>query len=159
MLDEISETGAIVAKEHYDCDGWVLHHNTDIWRGAAPINASNHGIWVTGGAWLSTHIWEHFLFTQDKTFLEENYDLIKGAALFFSQFLIEDPETGYLISTPSNSPEIGGLVAGPTMDHQIIRSLFRICMDASEILKTDKKFAEQLQALVPKIAPNSTLTD
>lgn len=154
MLDEVSETGAMVAKEHYDCDGWVLHHNTDIWRGAAPINASNHGIWVTGGAWLSTHIWEHFLFTQDKTFLEENYELIKGSALFFSQFLYKDPNTGYLISTPSNSPEIGGLVAGPTMDHQIIRALFRICIEAAEILDVDKQFAAQLQNLIPQIAPN-----
>ncbi len=154
MLEEVAQTGKNVAKEHYNCDGWVLHHNTDIWRGAAPINASNHGIWVTGGAWLSTHIWEHYLFTQDKDFLKEKYHLIKEASLFFSQFLYEDPNTGYLISSPSNSPEIGGLVAGPTMDHQIIRSLFRICINASKILEVDREFSEKLQALIPKIAPN-----
>ncbi len=154
MIDECSQSGAIVAKEHYDCDGWVLHHNTDIWRGAAPINASNHGIWVTGGAWLCTHLWEHYLFTQDKAFLAEKYPLLKGAALFFTQFLIEDPRTGHLISTPSNSPEIGGLVAGPTMDHQIIRSLFKNCIEAASILQTDDVFAEQLRAMLPKIAPN-----
>lgn len=154
MIKECAQTGAVVAKEHYNARGWVLHHNTDIWRGTAPINASNHGIWVTGGAWLCSHLWEHYLFTQDKKFLEENYPLIKGAALFFTDFLIEDLKTGYLISTPSNSPEIGGLVAGPTMDHQLIRNLFKICVEASEILNTDREFAEKLQALIPKIAPN-----
>jgi alpha-L-fucosidase 2 len=154
MIEEVAETGKIVAKEHYNCDGWVLHHNTDIWRGAAPINASNHGIWVSGGAWLSTHIWEHYLFTQDKDFLKEKYHLIKDASLFFSQFLYKDPNTGYLISSPSNSPEIGGLVAGPTMDHQIIRALFRICIQAAAILEIDKEFSNELQTMIPKIAPN-----
>jgi alpha-L-fucosidase 2 len=154
MIDEVAQTGKVVAKEHYNCDGWVLHHNTDIWRGAAPINASNHGIWVSGGAWLCTHIWEHYLFTQDKDFLKEKYHLIKDASLFFSQFLYKDPNTGYLISSPSNSPEIGGLVAGPTMDHQIIRALFRICIQAADILEIDKEFSEELQSLIPQIAPN-----
>ncbi len=154
LIEECSETGAIVAKEHYACDGWVLHHNTDIWRGAAPINASNHGIWVSGGAWLCTHLWEHFLFTHDKNFLAEKYPIMKNAALFFTEFLVEDPKTGWLISTPSNSPEIGGLVAGPTMDHQIIRALFNACIEASEILDTDKEFAQQLKGMVPRIAPN-----
>ncbi|MDN5216844.1 glycoside hydrolase family 95 protein [Fulvivirgaceae bacterium BMA12] len=154
LIEECSQSGALVAKEHYNADGWVLHHNTDIWRGAAPINASNHGIWVTGGAWLCTHLWEHYKFTHDKEFLTEKYPLIKGAALFFTDFLVKDPKTGYLISTPSNSPEIGGLVAGPTMDHQLIRSLFRICVEASEVLNKDKEFANTLKAMIPKIAPN-----
>lgn len=154
MAEECSQTGAIVAREHYDCDGWVLHHNTDIWRGTAPINASNHGIWVTGGAWLCSHIWEHYLFTQDKNFLAENYPVMKEAALFFTQFLVEDPKTGYLISSPSNSPEIGGLVAGPTMDHQIIRALFRACIKSSEILNADQEFASELKEMIPRIAPN-----
>jgi alpha-L-fucosidase 2 len=154
MIQEVSETGKGVAKEHYNCDGWVLHHNTDIWRGAAPINASHHGIWVTGGAWLSTHLWEHYQFTQDKEFLKEKYPLLKGAAEFFTEFLYKDPNTAYLISSPSNSPEIGGLVAGPTMDHQIIRALFNICIEASDILGEDKVFAEKLKALIPQIAPN-----
>ena len=80
--------------------------------------------------------------------------MIKKAAQFYSEFLIEDPETGWLISTPSNSPEIGGLVAGPTMDHQIIRSLFRVCIEASEILETDQEFANKLREMIPQIAPN-----
>ncbi|NOQ98308.1 MAG: glycoside hydrolase family 95 protein [Calditrichae bacterium] len=154
MIDECSQSGSIVAKEHYDCKGWVLHHNTDIWRGAAPINASNHGIWITGGAWLCSHLWEHYLFTQDKEFLAKKYPAMKDAALFFTEYLVQDPKTGYLISTPSNSPEIGGLVAGPTMDNQIIRALFISCIKASEILDTDQEFAQKLKEMLPRIAPN-----
>ncbi len=155
MIADCAETGKSVAKEHYNASGWVLHHNTDIWRGTAPINHSNHGIWVTGGAWLSRHLWEHYQFSQDKQFLAQKaYPLIRGAAEFFTQFLIKDPKTGYLISAPSNSPENGGLVAGPTMDHQIIRALFRSCIEASEILKTDQEFAKKLKEMLPQIAPN-----
>jgi alpha-L-fucosidase 2 len=155
MIADCAETGKSVAKEHYNATGWVLHHNTDIWRGAAPINHANHGIWVSGGAWLSRHLWEHYQFSQDKEFLANRaYPLMKGAAEFFTQFLIKDPKTGYLISTPSNSPENGGLVAGPTMDHQIIRALFRSCIEASEILGTDQAFASKLKDMLPKIAPN-----
>ncbi len=155
LITDCSETGKSVAREHYNADGWVLHHNTDIWRGTAPINASDHGIWVSGGAWLSRHLWEHYQFTQDREFLAvKAYPLMKGAAEFFTEFLIKDPKTGYLISTPSNSPENGGLVAGPTMDHQIIRALFRSCIEASEILGTDREFAAKLKEMLPKIAPN-----
>lgn len=155
MVREVSQTGAEVAKEHYNAKGWVLHHNTDVWRGAAPINASNHGIWVTGGAWLSLHLWEHYRFTQDKAFLQNTaYPLMKGAAAFFLDFLVKDPKTGMLISSPSNSPENGGLVAGPTMDHQIIRALFKACIETAGILKTDAAFAEQLEQTSKQIAPN-----
>ena len=155
MISDCAETGAITAREHYSSEGWVLHHNTDIWRGTAPINASNHGIWVTGGAWLCQHLWEHFLFTQDKEFLKEKaYPLMSEAARFFTEFLTEDPVSGWLISTPSNSPENGGLVAGPTMDHQIIRTLFNNCIEASEILDIDKGFSEKLKEMVTRIAPN-----
>ncbi len=155
MIADCAETGKNVAKEHYNASGWVLHHNTDIWRGTAPINHSNHGIWVSGGAWLSRHLWEHYQFTQDKEFLRNKaYPLMKGAAEFFTQFLIKDQKTGYLISTPSNSPENGGLVAGPTMDHQIIRALFRSCIEASDILGTDMEFAQKLKEMLPQIAPN-----
>ncbi len=155
MLEDLVVTGGNVAREHYGCRGWVLHHNTDIWRGAAPINASNHGIWMTGGAWLCQHLWFHYAYTQDEEFLRERaYPIMKGAALFFVDFLIEDPETGWLISTPSNSPEIGGLVAGPAMDHQIIRNLFSHCIQASEILDKDKDLRNQLKKLKERIAPN-----
>ena len=155
MIEELAEAGSKTAKVYYDAPGWVLHHNTDLWRGTTPINAANHGIWVTGGAWLSHHLWEHYLFTQDKVFLKNRaYPVMREAANFFNTFLITDPKTGWLISTPSNSPEQGGLVAGPTMDHQIIRSLFNAVIHASEILNTDAAFRDQLEQKVKRIAPN-----
>jgi alpha-L-fucosidase 2 len=156
MIDELAITGKQTAKDHYNAPGWVLHHNTDLWRGAAPINAANHGIWVTGGAWLCQHLWEHYLFTQDKTFLKNKaYPIMKEAALFFNHFLIKDPVTGYLISTPSNSPEQGGLVAGPTMDHQIIRNLFSSVIAAEKALSIHSDLAEALMEKVKQIAPNT----
>ena len=155
LIEDCSESGAIVAREHYGADGWVVHHNTDIWRGAAPINHANHGIFTGGGVWLATHLWEHYLYTQDEDFLKHRaYPLMKGAAKFFTQFLTEDPKTGWLISTPSNSPETGGLVAGPTMDHQIIRHLFSACIKANEVIGGDDRFASLLSEMIPKIAPN-----
>ncbi len=155
MIDELAQSGKQTAKDHYNAPGWVLHHNTDIWRGTAPINAANHGIWVTGGAWLCQHLWEHYLFTQDKIFLKQKaYPVMKEAALFFNSFLIKDPATGYLISTPSNSPEQGGLVAGPTMDHQIIRTLFKNVIAAAELLNTDAAFRKTLEEKSKQIVPN-----
>lgn len=155
MIGELAETGQQTAKAHYNAPGWVLHHNTDLWRGTAPINASNHGIWVTGGAWLCHHLWEHYQFTQDKDFLKNRaYPIMRSAAQFFSSFLVKDPKTGWLISTPSNSPEQGGLVAGPTMDHQIIRDLFKNVITASELLQTDAAFRETLKTKYTQIAPN-----
>jgi len=154
-LDELMLSGRITAREHYGCGGWVLHHNFDLWRGTAPINHANHGIWVTGSGWLSLHLWEHYLFTHDKAFLRDRaWPVMKEAALFYSAFLVEDPVTKGLISTPSNSPEQGGLVAGPTMDHQIIRSLFRACIEAAELLGEDNELAARLRGQVGRIAPN-----
>jgi alpha-L-fucosidase 2 len=154
-LDDLVISGRETAKAHYGARGWVLHHNFDLWRGTAPINAANHGIWVTGGAWLSLHLWEHFLYSQDREFLRARaYPVMQEAALFFADFLVEDPKTGWLISGPSNSPEQGGLVMGPTMDHQIIRSLFQACIEAAQVLDTDQEFAAQLAGLRQRIAPN-----
>ena len=157
LIEDCAVTGMKTAKMHYDCRGWVMHHNTDIWRGVAPINASNHGIWPVGGAWMSQHLWWRFAFTQDREFLRTRaYPILKKAALFFTDFLIEDPRNnkGWLISGPSNSPEIGGLVMGPTMDHQIIRELFSNTIEASEILDVDPEFGSTLKDLRARIAPN-----
>ncbi|HWJ89455.1 MAG TPA: glycoside hydrolase N-terminal domain-containing protein [Flavisolibacter sp.] len=155
MIAELAESGRETARAYYHAAGWVLHHNTDLWRGTAPINASNHGIWVSGSGWLSHHLWEHFLFTQDKDFLmNKAYPVMKQSALFYKNFLVSDPQTGWLISGPSNSPEQGGLVMGPSMDHEIIRSLFKAVIAASEILNIDKNFRDTLQQVVPKIAPD-----
>lgn len=154
-LKDLSQSGAAVAKEHYNARGWVVHHNFDLWRGAAPINASNHGIWQTGGAWMATHLWEQYLFTADKKFLRDTaYPLMKGAALFFVDTLVKDPKTGYLYTGPSNSPEQGGLVMGPTMDRQIVRTLFGEVIAASKILGVDGDLRTQLTAMRGQIAPN-----
>jgi alpha-L-fucosidase 2 len=155
LIDDCAVTGHKTARAHYAADGWVLHHNTDIWRGTAPINAANHGTWVTGGAWLCHHLWEHYLFTGDKEFLRKRaYPLMKGAATFFTDYLVKDPKTGLLVSGPSNSPEQGGMVMGPTMDHQIIRDLFANTANAAAILSVDKEFASKLTAMRAQIAPN-----
>lgn len=155
LIADCAVTGQKTAQAHYGARGWVLHHNTDLWRGTAPINGSDHGIWVTGGAWLCHHLWDHYLFTGDKNFLETRaYPIMRQAALFFTDFLVKDPRTGRLISGPSNSPEEGGLVMGPSMDHQIIRDLFANTSAAAAALGTDKAFAAQLDSLRAQIAPN-----
>ena len=181
-LKDLQKTGSRVAQAHYDARGWVVHHNFDLWRGAAPINNSNHGIWPTGGAWLCEHLWYRYAFTDDTEFLRETaYPLLKEASLFFVDYLIEDPrravspglpnpglrhgessigetqlreERPWLISGPSNSPEQGGLVMGPTMDHQIIRSLFAHTIEAGEILGVDEDLREKLRDMRARIAPN-----
>ncbi len=156
-LRDLSESGANVAKEHYGARGWVVHHNFDLWRGAAPINNSNHGIWPTGGAWMCQHLWWHYEFGGDKEYLKNTaYPMMKSAALFFVDYLIEDPrnDKGWLISGPSNSPENGGLVMGPTMDHQIIRNLFGNVIDASRVLDVDEELRKQLIDMRNRIAPN-----
>jgi alpha-L-fucosidase 2 len=156
-LADLGESGHSTAQKHYNAPGWVLHHNFDLWRGTAPINASNHGIWPSGGAWLCQHLWWHYLYTGDKDFLRDRaYPLMKGAAEFFAAYLIEDPRTDkhWLISGPSNSPEQGGLVMGPTMDHQIIRYLFANTAAAARVLGVDVEFAKKLDGLRERIAPN-----
>jgi len=155
MIDELAERGSKTAKVHYNAKGWVVHHNTDIWRGTAPINSATHGIWVTGAAWLTMDLWEHYLFTQDKDFLAKRaYPQMKSAGQFFLDFLVKDPKTGWLISTPSNSPENGGLVAGPSMDHEIIRTLFRNCIAAAAVLGVDTSFSRLLKEKYKQIAPS-----
>ncbi len=155
MIDDLRVSGAKVAQAQYGARGWVLHHNTDLWRGAAPINNSNHGIWPTGGAWLTRHLWEHYVFSGDREFLAKRaYPAMKESAQFFVDYLVRDPKTGWLVSGPSNSPEQGGLVMGPTMDHQIIRALFASTAQAAEILGVDADFAKQLWAMRAEIAPN-----
>ncbi|WP_196939492.1 glycoside hydrolase family 95 protein [Sphingobacterium pedocola] len=154
MIRELQAAGTKTAKSYYNARGWVLHHNTDIWRGTAPINNSNHGIWPTGGAWLVTHLWEHYQFNQDPQFIADYYDIIKGATLFFKDVLVEDKSTGWLVSTPSNSPENGGLVKGPTMDHQIIRALFQIFVKSADLLDKDRGLRDSIMQMHAKIAPN-----
>ncbi|MGD9329003.1 MAG: glycoside hydrolase N-terminal domain-containing protein [Cyclobacteriaceae bacterium] len=156
MVEDLSVTGQHVAKEHYNLDGWVTHHNTDIWRGAAPINNANHGIWISGGAWLCQHLWWHYQFTGDRVYLKDRaYPVMKEASRFFLNYLVQHPDhPEWLVSGPSNSPEIGGLVMAPTMDHQIIRNLFANTIEAAEILGIDQELVDMLKEKRSRIAPN-----
>lgn len=159
MIDDLVISGARTAREQYGCRGWVAHHNTDHWRGTAPINNVD-GIWPTGGAWLCHHLWDHYLYTGDMDFLRNHaYPAMKSAAEFFVDFLVKDPATGYLLTCPSHSPEQPPpnrplLVAGPTMDNQIIRALFDYTIEAAAILKVDETFAKQLAGLRAQLPPN-----
>ncbi|MBN8456973.1 MAG: glycoside hydrolase family 95 protein [Verrucomicrobia bacterium] len=155
MIADCAATGRKTAAAHYGAPGWVLHHNTDIWRGTAPINNSDHGIWPSGGSWLCQHLWEHYQFGGDKEFLAKRaYPIMRESAEFFMNYLTKDPITGKLISGPSNSPEQGGLVMGPSMDHQIIRDLFQNTAAAARVLGVDAGFAAKLDELRPQIVPN-----
>ena len=156
MAEDLAVTGQKIAKEHYNLNGWVVHHNTDIWRGAAPINNANHGIWPTGGAWLSQNLWWHYQYTNDKEYLKNKaYPILKEASMFFVGYLVPDPDNPeWLVSGPSNSPENRGLVMAPSMDHQIIRNLFANTIEAAEILGVDADFIKIVKEKRAKIAPN-----
>ena len=161
MVKEVAETGAETAKTMYGAKGWVLHHNTDIWRITGPVDFAASGMWPTGGAWFCRHLWEHYLHTGDKEFLAEVYPLMKGAAEFFLDFMIVEPENGWLVVAPSNSPENAFLrdpgdvtiCAGTTMDNQMISELFTNIISAADILGEDDSFPQQLAAAMEKMAP------
>ena len=112
MIRELTDQGSAVAREHYGARGWVFHQNTDIWRVAAPMDGPNWGGFATGGAWLTTHLWEHYRFTGDKAFLAEYYPVMKGAAEFLLDFLVPHPKYGWLVTNPSTSPENFPLAPG-----------------------------------------------
>jgi alpha-L-fucosidase 2 len=152
MIHDISVTGQKTAAVMYHANGWVTHHNTDIWRATAPIDSAV-GFWPMGGAWLTTHLWEHYQFTGDRKFLEESYPILKGASQFFLDTLVEEPTHKWLVTCPSMSPEHGGLVAGPTMDLSILRDLFTQTAKASEILGVDADFRKSVLAARERLAP------
>ncbi|HUT10087.1 MAG TPA: glycoside hydrolase family 95 protein [Thermoguttaceae bacterium] len=170
MAGELVAPGSKTAKTHYRADGWVTHHNTDLWRGSAPVDGAHWGMWPSGGAWLCQHLWEHYLYTGDIAYLKKAYPVMKGAAEFFLSdgVLVKDKE-GHLITSPSISPEHshGGesrdglssnrsgasLCAGPTIDGQILRDLFANCIAASEILDIDEDFRSQVAKTRAQLAP------
>ncbi len=161
LLERVCENGKTVAKEMYGIEnGFVCHHNTDIWGDCAPQDLWMPAtIWPTGGAWLALHIFEHYEYTLDKDFLADKYHILKGAAEFMADFLIEDSE-GRLVTCPSVSPENtyltstgtrGCLCAGPSMDSEIITVLFNDVIRAAEILGKDSEFAERLAKLLERL--------
>lgn len=161
---DLRQRGRKTASETYGCRGFVAHHTTDLWKFTEPIGMTGYGMWPMGAAWCSDHFWEHYEYTGDKNFLEEKaYPVLKDAALFFVDFLVEDPETGLLVSGPSMSPENkfiapngekAAVCMGPAMDHQIIRELFNNFIQTSEILDIDKEFADTLKTMLQNLTPS-----
>lgn len=162
LIDDLVMTGGHTARRHYRCRGWVLHHNTDLWRAAAPVDGV-WGMWPTGSAWMSAHLWEHYLYTSDTEFLRERaYPVMRGAAEFILDFLVADPVTGCLVISPSASPENtyitrggqeGLLAAGVTMDNAIVRNLLGNCIAASQALGTDPDFRTELRNALDRVPP------
>ncbi|HEV8169195.1 MAG TPA: glycoside hydrolase family 95 protein [Pyrinomonadaceae bacterium] len=158
MVSELVENGSRTARVQYGARGWVCHHNTDLWRQTAPIDGPLWGFWPTGGAWLCTHLWHHYQFTNDRRFLARAYPVMKGAAEFFLDTLVPEPRHNWLVTCPSISPENKhpagvAICAGPTMDTQIIRDLFNQCTSAAEILGIDESFVAQLTAARLRLPP------
>ncbi|MEZ5277037.1 MAG: glycoside hydrolase family 95 protein [Opitutaceae bacterium] len=159
LIEDLSVTGAITAREHYGASGWVVHHNTDLWRATAPIDGAFWGMWPAGGAWLSLHLWEHYQFSPDRDFLVRAYPLMKGAAQFFIDTLVEDSTHGWLVTSPSVSPENAhhpgvSIAAGPAMDSQLLRDLFAACIASAEILGQDDAFRATLTAARRRLPPD-----
>ncbi|MFC8845948.1 MULTISPECIES: glycoside hydrolase N-terminal domain-containing protein [unclassified Micromonospora] len=159
MIKDLAVTGARVAQAQYGAGGWVTHHNTDAWRGASVVDGAFWGMWQTGGAWLATLVWEHYLFTGDLGLLQTNYPALKGAAQFFLDTLVAHPTLGYLVTNPSNSPELAhhanvSVCAGPTMDNQILRDLFDAAARASETLGVDTTFRSQVRTAKDRLPPS-----
>jgi alpha-L-fucosidase 2 len=173
MIGELTDQGSQVAREHYGARGWVFHQNTDLWRVAAPMDGPSWGTFTTGGAWLCTHLWEHFLFTGDREFLKTYYPVMKGSVEFFLDFLVPHPKYGWLVTNPSTSPEnfpaVPGQVpffdeittfrtttsicAGSTIDMQILNDLFGYAAKAAAVLGVDPEFRARALAAKARLAP------
>ncbi|MBM3493062.1 MAG: glycoside hydrolase family 95 protein [Armatimonadetes bacterium] len=158
MLKEMAESGARTAKRMFGARGWVCFHNTDLWRATAAID----GPWAytpTCGAWLATYLWERYLFSGERENLEEAYSVLKGAAEFFLDTLVEDPKTGSLVTCPTASPENrhargAYACAGSAMDNQILRDLFAYVIEGSTILNRDRELRAQLEAARKRLPPD-----
>jgi alpha-L-fucosidase 2 len=160
MIRELSVTGIQTAKDMYGARGWVVHHNTDIWRINGPIDGSYWGMWPMGGAWLSQHLYGKYEFSGDKAYLKSVYPAIKNAALFFLDFLIEEPEHTWLVVSPSISPENepkghngSTISAGTTMDNQLVFDIFSIAIKSAEILKTDNELVIRMKESLKRLPP------
>ncbi len=169
FLDALRPRGSMTAKETYGADGFVAHHTTDAWHFTDPIGKPIYGMWQMGAAWSAQHLWEHYLFTGDEKFLREKaYPIMKDAADFLVDFLIEHPKTGYLVTGPSTSPEnrfktadgqIAHLNMGTTMDTQITHDLFSNCIDAANVLGIDARYAKKLATLRDQLPPMTIGSD
>ena len=163
LIKDVSETGRETARTMYGADGWVLHHNTDLWRVTGAIDKAPSGLWSTGGAWMAQHLWEHYLYTGDKQFLASVYPEMRDAARFLNQTMVRNPNNTNWMICPSLSPENPHLhhattAAGVTMDNELIFDLFSHVIEASRILgmKGDKAFTDSLQNKINGLLPLQT---
>jgi alpha-L-fucosidase 2 len=158
MLEELSVTGKESATQMYGARGWNLHHNTDLWRITGPVDGGFYGMWPMGGAWLSQHLWQHYLFTGDKNFLKKYYPVLKGAALFYVDVLQEEPKNKWLVVAPSMSPENTyqssvGVSAGTTMDNQLVFDVFNNFLQSAKILDSDVSLVDTVSGMLKRLPP------
>ncbi len=160
MVRELAQTGKQTAKDMYGAQGWVLHHNTDLWRINGPVDGAFWGMWPMGGAWLSQHLFEKYQFNGDREYLKSVYPVLKEASLFYLDFLVEEPEHQWLVVCPSVSPENAPSVhpgssisAGTTMDNQLVSDLFSITIKAAEILSMDEELVIKIQETIKRLPP------
>jgi alpha-L-fucosidase 2 len=160
MVKELSETGQKTAADMYGAEGWVTHHNTDIWRICGPVDGAYWGMWPMGGVWLSQHLWEKYAFNGDLEYLKSVYPAMKGSADFVLSFLTEEPEHGWLVIAPSNSPENSpsihpqsAIAAGTTMDNQLVFDILTKTRDAAKLLNMDPGFIARVDTVLEKLPP------
>ena len=166
MIKDLSQTGQLTASEMYGCEGWMAHHNTDLWRIAGPVDGTTWGMFPTGGAWLTTHLWQHYLFTGDKNFLRTYFPVMEGAAKFLVQYMQSYPNdgeikeaAGWMVTVPTVSPEHGPegkgttVTAGSTMDNQIVFDVLTQVLAAAKILGKDTSHLSILNAQLAKLPP------
>lgn len=160
MVKELAVTGQQTARDMYGTRGWMAHHNTDIWRATGAVDGAFWGAWVNGGGWTSQHLWEHYLYSGNQTFLASIYPVLKGAALFYMDFLVDHPKHKWLVINPDQSPENApqahqgsSLDAGTTMTNQIVFDVFSTVIRAAGILKRDAAFADSLEAMRRRLPP------
>tara|TARA_B100001146_G_scaffold225197_1_gene247666 strand:- start:64982 stop:67438 length:2457 start_codon:yes stop_codon:yes gene_type:complete len=160
MIRELSETGQETAREMYGASGWVAHHNTDIWRITGPVDGAFWGMWPMGGAWLSQHLFDKYEYTGDTEFLDSVYPILEGSARFLQDFLVEEPEHGWLVIAPSISPENApysdhpeSVTACATMDNQLVFDVFTKTLRAARILNKKSDLLEEIEASLKKLPP------
>jgi alpha-L-fucosidase 2 len=160
MIKELSVAGQKTAANMYGANGWVAHHNTDIWRICGPVDGAYWGMWPMGGVWLSQHLWEKYTYNGDLNYLKSVYPAMKSAAEFVLSFLTEEPEHGWLVMAPSNSPENSpahhsesSISAGTTMDNQLVFDLLTKTKEAAKLMNTDHDFIVKIEKTIEKLPP------
>jgi alpha-L-fucosidase 2 len=168
LIESLQESGAKTAKKYYNARGWVVHPFTNVWGFTSPGEAASWGSTTGSSAWLCQHLWDHYLLSGDRDYLYQIYPVMKNAALFYLDMLIEEPKNHWLVTAPSSSPEnhfytedgeISALCLGPTYDNQLLRYLFRACVTAARILDQDETLAAQLQETIGRLPPTRVGSD